>query len=155
MLLLRTILHPTDFSPAAEYAFKLAASLAREHGAELLVLHVRPPKVREVPVWLQKEEIWEEFHRLEQTDPHIRDIRIRSEFVDGDPAREILSMAEKVGCDLIVMGTHGRTGLNRVLMGSVAEQVSRKAVCPVLTVKDILATPALVSASSVAAAGKN
>jgi nucleotide-binding universal stress UspA family protein len=53
----------------------------------------------------------------------------------GDPATEILAAAEKIKCDLIVMGTHGRTGLGRLLMGSVAEQVVRKAPCPVLTVK--------------------
>ncbi len=55
--------------------------------------------------------------------------------VDGDPAREILRVAAENECDLIVMGTHGRTGLERVLMGSVAEAVSRKAPCPVLTAK--------------------
>jgi nucleotide-binding universal stress UspA family protein len=142
MLLFRTILHPTDFSPAAEYAFELAGSLARDHGAELIILHVRSPKGTDAPVWLQKEEIWDEFHRLEQTDPHIRDIRIRSEFVDGDPVKEILHVAEKNGCDLIVMGTHGRTGVKRLLMGSVAEKVSRESPCPVMTVKSPTLVPA-------------
>jgi nucleotide-binding universal stress UspA family protein len=54
---------------------------------------------------------------------------------DGDPASEILDRADEQECDLIVMGTHGLTGLRRILMGSVAEQVSRKATCPVLTLK--------------------
>jgi nucleotide-binding universal stress UspA family protein len=54
---------------------------------------------------------------------------------DGEPYAEILRVAEDDGCDLIVMGTHGRTGLRRLLMGSVAEQVLRQASCPVLTVK--------------------
>src|SRR5262249_7953655 len=55
--------------------------------------------------------------------------------VEGDPGREILRAARETGADLIVMGTHGRTGLTRLLTGSVAEKVLRKAPCPVLTVK--------------------
>jgi nucleotide-binding universal stress UspA family protein len=142
MLLLRTILHPTDFSPAAEEAFQLAGSLARDHGARLVVLHVNPLSTAdEIPhdpveeVERFKEKIWEEFHRLEAIAPRIREVRLECKFVDGDPAREILRLAELTGCDLIVMGTHGRTGLTRLLMGSVAEKVLRKAPCPVLTVK--------------------
>jgi nucleotide-binding universal stress UspA family protein len=136
MLAFRTILHPTDFSPAAEFAFQLAGSLARDHGAELILLHVNPPKAAdEIAVEVQKEMLWEEFHRLERTDPHVRNLRIRTEFVEGDPGREILRVARETGADLIVMGTHGRTGLTRLLTGSVAEHVLRKAPCPVLTVK--------------------
>jgi nucleotide-binding universal stress UspA family protein len=54
----------------------------------------------------------------------------------GDPIAAILEVAAATGCDLIVMGTHGRTGVTRLVMGSVAEHVSRAARCPVLTVKD-------------------
>jgi nucleotide-binding universal stress UspA family protein len=54
---------------------------------------------------------------------------------DGDPSEEILAVARETRSDLIVMGTHGRTGVGRLLMGSVAEQVMRRATCPVLTVK--------------------
>ena len=54
---------------------------------------------------------------------------------EGDPATQIVRVAQETRCDLIVLGTHGRTGLGRLLMGSVAEQVLRKAPCPVLTVK--------------------
>jgi nucleotide-binding universal stress UspA family protein len=141
MLLFRTILHPTDFSPAAEEAFQLAASLARDHGARLVVLHVMPatptesPDAEEEEVWLHKDHLWEEFHRLEATDPRIREVRIDCQFIGGDPAKEILRVAGDIDADLIVMGTHGRTRLSRLLMGSVAEMVSRKAVCPVLTMK--------------------
>ena len=66
----------------------------------------------------------------------------------GDAAEEILSSAEELGCDLIVMGTHGRSGLGRLLMGSVAESVLRKARCPVLTVKSPLSTTASASGKS-------
>ena len=142
MLLLRTILHPTDFSPAAEEAFQLAGSLARDHGARLIVLHVSPPlPATEFPVDLPddneayREKIWEEFHRLEAIDPRVREVRLECKFVEGEPVGEILRLAEAIGCDLIVMGTHGRTGLTRLLMGSVAEHVLRKAPCPVLTVR--------------------
>jgi nucleotide-binding universal stress UspA family protein len=142
MLHFRTILHPTDFSPAAEEAFQLAGSLARDHGARLVVLHVNPPPLAsEFPVGPQeeiadfKEVVWEEFRRLEALDPHIREVRLECRFVDGDPVREILRLARDVDCDLIVMGTHGRSGLSRLLMGSVAEQILRKAPCPVLTMK--------------------
>ncbi len=143
MLHFRTILHPTDFSPAAEEAFQLAGSLARDHGARLVILHVHPlTPGAEFPVeWPEeevkdyKEEIWDEFHRLEAVDPHIRDVRVECKLREGDPAQEILCLAGDIDCDLIVMGTHGRTGLTRLLMGSVAEKVLRKALCPVLTMK--------------------
>jgi nucleotide-binding universal stress UspA family protein len=62
-------------------------------------------------------------------------VQVEDQLVEGDAAIEILRLAEDTKCDLIVMGTHGRTGLGRLLMGSVAEQVVRKARCPVLTVK--------------------
>jgi len=143
MLLLRTILHPTDFSPAAEEAFQLAGSLARDHGARLVVFHVNPPvPAGELPVASELEDaeeynerLWEEFHRLERLDPRFRELRMECKFINGDPAWEILRLAEEIDCDLIVMGTHGRTGLARLLMGSVAEKVLRKAPCPVLTMK--------------------
>jgi nucleotide-binding universal stress UspA family protein len=139
MLQFRTILHPTDFSRRADYAFSLAASLARDHGARLVALHVNPPPLNDFDFKekdrMFKERLWEAIRRLEAIDPRVRDIRIDSVWVDGDPAREILRTAEANDCDLIVMGTHGRTGLDRLLMGSVAEKVSREAPCPVLTAK--------------------
>jgi Universal stress protein family len=61
-------------------------------------------------------------------------VRIQHLMVEGHPASAILGEAKQNQCDLIVIGTHGRTGLNRLLMGSVAEEVIRRAVCPVLTV---------------------
>jgi len=64
------------------------------------------------------------------------DIRAERRFARGDPAEQILRVANEIHADLIVMGTHGRTGLERLLMGSVAEQVLRQAPCPVLTVRN-------------------
>jgi nucleotide-binding universal stress UspA family protein len=69
---------------------------------------------------------------------------------EGDPVEAILRVAEEIGADLIVMGTHGRTGLSRLFMGSVAEQVLRRAPCPVLTLKSPFA--ATVAAPAEAAA---
>lgn len=63
-------------------------------------------------------------------------VRVRHRLVEGQPVDEILRLAKETGCDLIVMGTHGRTGLGRMLMGSVAEKVVRTASCPVVTVRE-------------------
>ncbi len=73
--------------------------------------------------------------RLQQIKPRTPDIPVEHLLAEGSPATAILQIAQERQCDLIVMGTHGRTGLTRVVMGSVAEQVVRNATCPVLTVK--------------------
>jgi nucleotide-binding universal stress UspA family protein len=143
MLPLQTILHPTDFSEHSDYAFRLACSLARDYGARLLVLHVMewpslsyagvmtappaPPPSAE-----QRQAVQEHLRRIRPPDASIR---VEHHFEEGEPAATILQVAQKNECDLIVMGSHGRTGLNRLLMGSVAEQIVRRAPCPVLTVK--------------------
>jgi len=150
MLSFQTILHPTDFSTNSAAAFQLACSLARDHGARLIVLHVAAPLVAIygdgiVPVALepevQREGLAEQLHQVQ---PQSGQVRVEHRLADGDPALEILNAAQQSKCDLIVLGTHGRTGLARLLMGSVAEQVVRKAQCPVLTVK----TPVPASAAS-------
>jgi nucleotide-binding universal stress UspA family protein len=139
MLPIHTILHPTDFSEPSEIAFRLACTFARDCGARLILLHVAP-----VPVLVYgegvvpprpedyQEQLEEELHRLVPPDPSIR---FEHRFREGDAVTEILATAEETNADLIVMGTHGRTGLSRLLMGSVAEQVVRRASCPVLTVR--------------------
>jgi nucleotide-binding universal stress UspA family protein len=147
MLPIKTILHPTDFSPSARYALWLASSLARDHGARLVVMHVAGPALAklygEVPVFQQLEEherdLEERLHRLKPL--HFK-LPVEYRMEKGVPAEEILRVAQETKCDLIVMGTYGRTGLNRMLMGSVAEQVLRKARCPVLAVKSPLREPA-------------
>jgi nucleotide-binding universal stress UspA family protein len=139
MLTFQAILHPTDFSRGADYAFRLAMSLARDHGAKLIALHVNPPPLNDFDFQekdaMFKAQLWEAFHRVEAVDPRVREVRIDTMWVEGDPAREIVRVAKDKECDLIVMGTHGRTGLDRLVMGSVAEKVSRTAPCPVLTAK--------------------
>jgi nucleotide-binding universal stress UspA family protein len=158
MLPIRAILHPTDFSDRSKFAFGLACSLARDYGARLVVLHVAEPPmavagegVLMLPPAFDLEPLREQLQQLRPEDPKLP---AEHRLVQGDAATEILRVAEEAKCDLIVMGTHGRTGLGRLLMGSVAEQVVRKASCPVLTVK----TPQRQGSSSeepvTAAAGK-
>ena len=139
MLAIKTILYPTDFSEHSGYAFELACALARDYGARLIVLHVaEPPSLvygegllpPDPEVLFQKAR--EQLNRLRVPDANVRAER---RFETGDPTSEILRVAREVPADLIVMGTHGRTGMGRLLMGSVTEQVSRQAPCPVLTVK--------------------
>ncbi len=131
MLPIQTILHPTDFSERSGHAFQLACSLARDRGARLIVLHAMPvPLVQEKRLY--REEMAGELNRLGAPDPQVR---VEHRLEEGDPATQILRVAQETGSDLIVTGSHGRTGLDRLLMGSVAEQVVRRASCPVLTVK--------------------
>jgi nucleotide-binding universal stress UspA family protein len=139
MLSIRTILHPTDFSPTSRAAFQVACALARDYAARLVVLHVNAPQMIYGEGYVLppdpeavRKELEEELSRLRPPDPAIRVERLLKE---GDAAWEILHVAREGRADLIVLGTHGRTGLGRLLMGSVAEAVLRKAPCPVLTVK--------------------
>jgi nucleotide-binding universal stress UspA family protein len=131
MLPIRNILHPTDFSASSDCALRLACSLAREQSAQLTVLHVVHASLAAEKRGFG-EELGEELNRMKIPDAQIRAERRLEE---GDPVTQILRVAGEENCDLIVIGTHGRTGLGRLLMGSVAEQVVRKATCSVLTVK--------------------
>jgi nucleotide-binding universal stress UspA family protein len=143
MLPVRTVLHPTDFSEHSDYAFRLACSLARDYGARLIVLHAlerpvlaytgvmtAPPPPP--PSAEQRQAVQEQLHRIKPPDPALG---VEHLLEEGDPATAILQVAQERRCELIVMGTHGRTGLGRLLMGSVAEQIVRKAPCPVLTAR--------------------
>jgi nucleotide-binding universal stress UspA family protein len=139
MLPVHTILHPTDFSEQSGHAFEPAGALARDYGARLIVLHVAEP-----PFLIHGETLLppdpeilsgEAKAQLDRLEVPVANVRAERRLKEGDPAAEILRAAREALADLIVMGTHGRTGLVRLLMGSVAEQVVRKAPCPVLTVK--------------------
>jgi nucleotide-binding universal stress UspA family protein len=133
MLRISRILVPIDWSEPSNRAFQVAASLALVHDAQLVALHVVPlPMVMyEPPPESYLQHMREELCRIRPTDPNTR---VEHLVVEGHPAAEILRTAEEENCDLIAMGTHGRTGLSRLLMGSVAEEVVRKARCLVLTV---------------------
>jgi nucleotide-binding universal stress UspA family protein len=158
MARLRTILHPTDFSPGSAAAFAYARDLARDSGARLIVLHVLDagvPMVAEgvvLPSNLDelREAAWRGLDAVHPADSAVRFERILRE---GPTVAEILDAARGLGADLIVMGTHGRTGLGRLLLGSVTEEVLRKAPCPVLTVKDQAPAAELPAAAGTAFAG--
>ncbi|HEV3204968.1 MAG TPA: universal stress protein [Gemmataceae bacterium] len=139
MLPIHTILHPTDFSKASEFALQMASALARDYGARLVVLHVA-----QVPTMIYSEGIippdpemfyQQEKDQLQRLQIKSANVRAERRFEKGDPDTTILDVAQEIKADMIVMGTHGRRGLTRVLMGSVAEQVVRRATCPVLTVR--------------------
>ncbi len=138
----RLILCPTDFSHDAARALEVATDLARQNDATLLLLHVADTLGPEgatfgqVATELQPEG---HVHRLEgllrQQLPADAGVPVRFLLREGDPAAEIVGVATSERCDLIVSGTHGRTGLSHLLMGSVAERVVRTSPCPVLVVK--------------------
>jgi nucleotide-binding universal stress UspA family protein len=139
MLPIRTILHPTDFSEHSNYAFQFACSLARDYGARLVVVHVATPPVAvygEGVLIAEPEDYQDRLReRLQQLVTQEPKVRVEHRLVEGDSPTEIMRVGQEIKCDLIVMGTHGRSGLGRLLMGSVAEYVVRKATCPVLTLK--------------------
>ena len=145
------ILVPTDFSPASDAAVHYARALAETFGATLHLLHVlddpaastafvgdgyavATPDIREAMLTQVRERL---ARALSVTD-HAR-FHATSEALVGMPAEAIVDYAAAIGANLIVMGTHGRTGLAHLLMGSVAEHVVRTASCPVLTVRQVMA----------------
>ncbi|MCS7166712.1 MAG: universal stress protein [Gemmatales bacterium] len=136
---LRTILHPTDFSEPAKAAWQTACALARFYGARLVALHVVFPLTAAytevIPTEAIEQQIASGRQALEQLEPTEAGLAVEKRLETGDPVEMILRVAGELPADLIVMGSHGRTGLARLLMGSVAEQVVRKAPCPVLVVK--------------------
>jgi nucleotide-binding universal stress UspA family protein len=139
MLPIHTILHPTDFSTRSRGAFQVACALARDYEARLILVHVKPPPLMggEVHALITTPEEMDRELRaeLDKLQPPENSIIIERVLKQGDAATEILRTAKDISCDLIVIGSHGRTGLARLLMGSVAEAVARKAGCLVLTVK--------------------
>lgn len=144
---LKKVLFATDFSDASTTALAVAASLARDCRAELLIVHVQqPPTVYggdEMVGSLYEIDDARAREQLDQLQPPIPGLSVRRELLIGPPADEIVALAEREAVDLIVIGTHGRTGLSRLLMGSVAELTVRRAKCPVLTVKPRMASAAM------------
>jgi nucleotide-binding universal stress UspA family protein len=144
---IKTILHPTDFSPESSYALDLACALARGQGARIVILHAVPsptPVVGADVADLAKAEAaqrelksYEEEMRARLSDLRTPDSKLRIERLlkEGEVAATILHVADELACDLIVMGTHGRSRIYQFMMGSVAAAVSREAHCPVVTVK--------------------
>jgi universal stress protein A len=126
--IIRRIAVPTDFSPASDHAIAYASSLARTFGASVYLIHV-----------LQDAGQYEEARRIVSRSAATMASgvpRVVSEVRIGRPAESIAEAAQRYGADLIVMATHGRSGLSHVISGSVAEEVIRTACCPVLVLRD-------------------
>jgi nucleotide-binding universal stress UspA family protein len=142
MLPFKTILFATDFSPASSAAFNVAAALARDYRARLIALHVVEPVhmgFAEFATYVGPDEDKDEAMKLLTA---IRApsaaVAIEHRLLDGDPATVICETAAETGADLVIMGTMGRSGFTRLVMGSVAEEVLRRAPCPVLTVRGVI-----------------
>lgn len=136
----KKILFPTDFSTSSDAGLRQATSLARDTGASLLIVHVEEPPTAygggEMYYGVPNPDNAALVEMLKAVVPSSSDVNYEHRLVVGDPASEIVRLAEEENVDLIVMGTHGRTGLKRLLMGSVAEAVVRRATCPVFTFKE-------------------
>jgi len=136
---LKNILYATDFSPAAEAALPYAIGLAQKYGASVHGLHVRFPATYPIvgpEAMPQILEAAEEQAKLETQQLHEMLARVPHEVSvgEGDIWPVLSDIVRKQKTDLLVIGTHGRTGVSRVLLGSVAEEIFRRAPCPVLTV---------------------
>jgi nucleotide-binding universal stress UspA family protein len=137
---IQTILHPTDFSANSAGAFQLACALAGDYGARVIVLHVMLPGVAPFgtpPANALLPADSQEFlrGRFRWPAPTEAGLSVEYRVAEGDVPEEVVRLARLTRADLVVMGTHGRSGLGRLLLGSVAEEVLRTAPCPVLTVK--------------------
>jgi len=146
MIKMKTILHPTDFSEPSKYALEYAVACARQFGAKLYLLHVLPDTpvagywgTLAVPTTIPiMADLAEESRKAlkEILAPEVRGATSVEYLVrQGVPFLEIIRCAVEIQADLIVCGTHGRTGLKHAIIGSVAENVVRKSPCPVLTVR--------------------
>jgi nucleotide-binding universal stress UspA family protein len=132
------ILFATDFSPAAAQAIPYVKSLAKHYDADLVALHVRPPAVNPMTQPMS----WPDGETTRKQNEELRDelldtfrgIRATALIEEGDIQSQLQEAIQKNDTDLVVIGTRGRTGLGKVLMGSVAEEIFRTVTCPVLTV---------------------
>jgi universal stress protein A len=140
------VLFATDFSESSRAALEYASCFSSSAGARMYIVHVDslldiklptfPPELAgskyDAPWGHERREIRQ---RLTTVVPTVANVTYEHCYLTGSPACQIVKLAERERIDLIVMGSHGRTGLSKLLMGSVAEGVMRKANCPVLIVK--------------------
>lgn len=133
------IIFPTDFSHTGDEALRLATTLARDTGAKLIIVHVEEPPAAygggEFYYGIPEPATADLKRMLANVKPADPTIEYEHRLITGDPAAAVVKLAETEHADMIVLGTHGRTGLTRLLMGSVAEAIVRRAKCPVLTYK--------------------
>ncbi|MDN3511522.1 MAG: universal stress protein [Candidatus Jettenia sp.] len=157
MIVLKKILCPVDHSECSYLALKYAISLALKDEAKLYLMHVIDSRFYDTEIYK-----FSPYNKPEEIDvAKIRAnlikslpegttdvLEIETIIVKGVPFYEITNAAKELGVDIIVMGTHGRTGISHVMMGSVAEKVVRKAPCPVLMVR-MPSTPPIIPSGSI------
>ena len=140
----KKVLFCTDFSENADYAFNFAHGIARRDKGVLYILHVIPPDTYELYSYITPEELERikkdmvqdrDYSYAEHYVKHMKD-EVKFEIItkSGREDEEILTFAEQEHVDIIVMGTHGRTGIERVFFGGVAEKVIRHSLCPVFVI---------------------
>jgi nucleotide-binding universal stress UspA family protein len=143
---IRRILHPSDFSRASRMAFTKAVEMAAANRAELLLVHVLAPVVPMVGDGYLSPQIYEEIETSARTQAQKQldalataakkaGVRAKTLLLGGVAHEQIIRAARSKRPDLIVIGTHGRTGLAKLFLGSVAGRVVSTASCPVLTVR--------------------
>ena len=140
----KTILCAVDFSEGSPRVAEYAAALAKAAGAEIICLYVAPSLAEyvgfNVPQAALDSFVGDVVTSAGETmdafvAEHFQGLPVKGLVLAGYPAEEILAAAEEQQADLIVMGTHGRTGIDRIIFGSVAEKVVKSATCPVLTIR--------------------
>ncbi len=145
----KNILYPTDFSKLSLAALESATQLAKSNGAKIHFAYCLDPAgpfdsgCRDYPVDVHADSESEVEHlkTIVPTDP---EVDFEHHRLEGNTSAEIRRLAQKLGIDLIIMTTHGRTGLRRVLMGSVAESMVREAPCPLLVLRPTAQVPETV-----------
>jgi nucleotide-binding universal stress UspA family protein len=143
MIVLKKILCPVDHSECSYLALKYAISLALKDEAKLYLMHVIDTRLYDTEIYKFSPYKLDEIDMNKIHEDLIKSLpegtmdvlEVETIVIKGIPFHEIINAATEIGADLIVIGTHGRTGLSHVVMGSVAEKVVRKASCPVLTVR--------------------
>lgn len=142
----KKILFPTDFSEASHYALSYAVNMKRILNAELEIAHVLFDEANIVSFYLPQmtmqnissefeDGAMKQFEEFTANAPELEGVKFTKKLLKGTPYNEIVKEAATGNFDMIIIGTHGRTGLEHVLFGSTAEKVVRKAPCPVLTVR--------------------
>lgn len=142
----KKILFPTDFSEASHYALNYAVKMKKMFDAELEITHVLFDEASVVSFYLPQmtmqnishefeDGAMKQFEEFTANAPELEGVAFTKKLLKGTPYNEIVKEAAAGNFDMIIIGTHGRTGLEHVLFGSTAEKVVRKAPCPVLTVR--------------------
>ena len=145
MISIKLVLIPTDFSEYSKAALPYAVDISRKYGAKLVILHIFDEELLS-PIFFETGKTAKEyFERLQNRfEAAVEDflsgvntdgIELEAELGNGTPFVEIIRFAKENGADIIVMGTHGRTGIAHTLLGSVTEKVVRKSPCPVMVIR--------------------